>query len=147
MYERILVGVDGSTPAMLALDEAVRLAKAQGAKLRIVHVVDEGLVVPPEVPSFNLGETETRRQERGRAVLEAARERARREGVEPETILLEEVTHQPGRLIVEQAREWPASLIVCGTHGWHGIRRLLLGSDSEYVLRHTPVPVLFVRAK
>lgn len=147
MYERILVGVDGSTPGMSALEEAVRLAKEQKAKLRIVHVVDEGLVLPPQVPSFNLGETEPRRQERGRAVVEAARARARQEGVEPETILLEEVTHQPGRLIIEQALEWPASLIVCGTHGWHGVRRLLLGSDAEYVLRHTPVPLLIVRAK
>ena len=44
MYARILVGIDGSYPSVLALDEAIRLAKALGSKLRILHVVDEGLV-------------------------------------------------------------------------------------------------------
>lgn len=147
MYARILVGVDDSPPAMSALDEAIRLAKEQRAKLRIVHVIDEGLVVSPNVPSVNLSETDTARQEQGRSLIEVARERARKEGVEPETMLLDEMTHQPGRLIVEQAVEWPADLIVCGTHGRRGVRRLLLGSDSEYVLRHTPVPLLLVRAR
>lgn len=47
----------------------------------------------------------------------------------------------------DQATQWPADLIVCCTHGRRGIRRLLLGSDSEYVVRHAPVPVLLVPAK
>jgi nucleotide-binding universal stress UspA family protein len=44
--------------------------------------------------------------------------------------------------IVQQAGEWPADLIVCGTHGRRGIGRLVLGSDAEYVVRHASVPVL-----
>jgi nucleotide-binding universal stress UspA family protein len=147
MYARILVGIDGSDPSVLALDEAVRLAKEQGSKLRILHVVDEGLVVSPNVPSANLGESEPARLEQGRSILESARDRARKAGIEPETVLLEEMTHQPGRHLVDQAAEWSADLIVCGTHGRSGVRRLLLGSDSEYVARHAPVPVLLVRGK
>ena len=147
MYAKILVGIDGSYPSVLALDEAIRLAKEQGSKLRILHVVDEGLVVSPNVPSANLGETEPARLEEGRSILDSARDRARKEGVEPETVLLEEMTHQPGRLLIEQAVEWPADLIVCGTHGRSGVQRLLLGSDSEYVARHSAVPVLLVRGK
>lgn len=147
MYAKILVGIDGSYPSVVALDEAIRLAKEQGATLRILHVVDEGLVLSPNVPSMNLGETDTARLEEGRSILASAGERARKEGVEPETVLLEEMTHQPGRLLVEQADEWPADLIVCGTHGRSGVQRLLLGSDSEYVARHAAVPVLLVRAK
>lgn len=147
MYKRILVGIDGSFPAVLALDEAIKLAREQGAKLRILHVVDSGLVVSPNVPSANLVESEPARVEEGRSILESAGDRARKEGVEAQTVLLEEMTHQPGQLIVDQAVEWPADLIVCGTHGRRGVRRLLLGSDSEYVVRRTPVPVLLVRAK
>lgn len=147
MYARILVGIDGSYPSVLALDEAIRLAKALGSKLRILHVVDEGLVLSPNVPSANLGETEPARLEEGRSILDSARDRARKEGVEPETVLLEEMTHQPGRLLVDQAAEWPADLIVCGTHGRSGVQRLVLGSDSEYVARHATVPVLLVRGK
>ena len=147
MYARILVGIDGSLPSVLALDEAIRLAKEQGSKLRILHAVDEGLVLSPNVPSANLGETEPAKLEEGRSILDSARDRARKEGVEPETVLLEEMTHQPGRLLVEQAVEWPADLIVCGTHGRSGVQRLLLGSYSEYVARHATVPVLLVRGK
>ncbi|MBP6502752.1 MAG: universal stress protein, partial [Rhodoferax sp.] len=42
--------------------------------------------------------------------------------------------------------EWPAELIVIGTHGRRGIGRMLLGSDAEQVVRHAPVPVLLYRA-
>ncbi len=146
MYERILAGFDGSAPALRALEEAIGVAKVHGAKLRIVYVVDEGLVVAPGVPNANLAESESGLWQRGRALLDEAGARARNAGVEADTVLLEEMAHKPGARLIEQALEWPADLIVCGTHGRRGIRRLLLGSDSEYVLRHTPVPLLLVRA-
>jgi nucleotide-binding universal stress UspA family protein len=50
-----------------------------------------------------------------------------------------------GAMIAEHAEGWPADLIVLGTHGRRGIRRLVMGSDAEYVVRTTPVPVLLVR--
>jgi nucleotide-binding universal stress UspA family protein len=49
-------------------------------------------------------------------------------------------------LIVAQAREWPADLIVMGTHGRRGLLRVALGSDAEQVLRAATVPVLLVRS-
>ena len=49
-------------------------------------------------------------------------------------------------LVVEQAREWKADLIVIGSHGRRGMSRLFLGSDAELVVRLAPVPVLLVRA-
>ena len=48
-------------------------------------------------------------------------------------------------IIIDQAKQWPADLIVLGTHGRRGIKRLALGSDAELVLRMSPVPVLLVR--
>jgi nucleotide-binding universal stress UspA family protein len=146
MYRRILVATDGSAPAARALDEAIELARGQNAKLRIVHVVDEGLVLPAEFPSANLAEVEQKLRTDGEALLKAALARARDAGVDAETVLVEEMGWQSGPAIVEQAANWPADLIVCGTHGRRGIGRLLLGSDSEYVVRHTPVPVLLLRA-
>ena len=59
--------------------------------------------------------------------------------------LVETPAGSVGTMIVEQAQEWPADLIVLGTHGRRGIRRLVMGSDAEYVVRTTPVPVLLVR--
>jgi nucleotide-binding universal stress UspA family protein len=52
---------------------------------------------------------------------------------------------EAGERIIEQASAWPADLIVCGTHGRRGVRRILMGSDAEYILRHSSVPVLMVR--
>ena len=48
--------------------------------------------------------------------------------------------------MAEQARQWPADLIVIGTHGRRGVGRMLLGSDAEQIVRTAPVPVLLVRA-
>ena len=48
-------------------------------------------------------------------------------------------------LVAKAAKEWPAELVVIGTHGRRGVGRLLLGSDAEQILRLSPVPVLLVR--
>jgi len=61
-------------------------------------------------------------------------------------VLVEAMGGQAGDYIIREARQWRADLIVCGTHGRRGIRRLVLGSDAEYIVRHTPVPVLLVRS-
>jgi nucleotide-binding universal stress UspA family protein len=49
-------------------------------------------------------------------------------------------------VIVREAKKQRADLIVLGTHGRRGMRRLVLGSDAEQVVRMSPVPVLLVRA-
>lgn len=53
----------------------------------------------------------------------------------------------PGAEIVKVARQWQADLIVIGSHGRRGIRRALIGSVAEAVVRQAPCPVLVVRAK
>jgi nucleotide-binding universal stress UspA family protein len=146
MYQKILVAFDGSGPASRALAEAIKLAHEQNASLRILHVVNEGLTVPPEVLSPNLAEVDERLIVRGKALLEAAESQAREAGVRPEGVMVGNVGHRSGACIVQQAGEWPADLIVCGTHGRRGIGRLVLGSDAEYVVRHASVPVLLLRS-
>jgi len=59
--------------------------------------------------------------------------------------LLEAIGNQAGELIVQQAKDWEAHITVCGTHGRLGLRQIVLGSDAEYIMRHTPVPILLVR--
>ena len=146
MYERILVATDGSAPAGRALEEAIRLAREQGARLRILHVVDQGLALPAEIPNPNLPEVQVSLRIEGEALLKAALAQARAAGVAADTVLIEELGWRSGPAIIEQAAAWPADLIVCGTHGRRGLGRLLLGSDSEYVVSHTRVPVLLLRA-
>jgi len=145
MYQRILVPVDGSPAARRGLSEAIALAKDQGAKLRIVHVVNEWLVVSPDASGANLGDVVQQMLTAGRALLNDADALARRAGVNANTVLLEEMGAQAGACILKHAGEWPADLIVCGTHGRRGMRRLLLGSDAEYIVRNATVPVLLLR--
>ncbi len=49
-------------------------------------------------------------------------------------------------VIVREARKWKADLIVIGTHGQRGMRRVVMGSDAEQVVRNAPAPVLLIRA-
>ena len=146
LYQRILVPVDGSSTAKAGLEEALKIASDQRAKLRILHVVDDWLLMSPDASGAPTAPAAEARRAAGDSVLDAADTRARDAGMEVETVLIEEMGYRAGEVIVRQASEWPADLIVCGTHGRRGMRRLVLGSDAEYVLRHTPVPILLVRA-
>lgn len=144
MYEKILVPVDGSMASMLGLDEAVGLAKHHGAKLRLVHVVDE--LITSDIVTVYTEEILDSLREQGKRVLAMAQTRARHQGCEAETVLREHFGGMAAPLIVEEAKQWGAKLIVLGTHGRRGIRRLVMGSDAEEIVRTAPVPVLLVRA-
>jgi nucleotide-binding universal stress UspA family protein len=147
MYKRILAPVDGSPTSTLGLEEAVKLAKDQKAALRIVHVVNDWLTVSPDAAGADTGPAIAALHAAGEAVLEDAGRTARSAGVDAQTLLVEEIGERAGVQIVKQAAQWPADLIVCGTHGRHGVQRLLMGSDAEYILRHSPVPVLLLRGR
>ncbi len=144
-YRRILVAVDGSDAASAGLREALRLAKSEGAQLFILHVVNEAMPYTPlaGAPPVNFIEI---LQESGRRVLEQARGEAHAAGVPATTLLVESDERSAAHGILEQARKHEADLIILGTHGRRGLRRLVLGSDAELVVRGAPAPVLLVRA-
>jgi nucleotide-binding universal stress UspA family protein len=146
MYNKILIPVDGSETSLLGLGEAIRLAKDQKATLRLLHVVHDFLVAGGHGAAVYTSQLRMDLRERGEKILKDAADIARQQGVEVETKLVETPGGSVGPMIVEQAEQWPADLMVLGTHGRRGIRRLVMGSDAEYVVRTTPVPVLLVRA-
>jgi nucleotide-binding universal stress UspA family protein len=147
MYSRILVPVDGSAPANLALLEAIKLVKCMGGKLCLIHVVDEFVMDAAYIPSvYYEGMIESLRGV-GQAALDDAVATVRQHALEPEAVLSETFGRRVADQVVTQAKAWPADLIVMGTHGRRGIRRLLMGSDAELVLRTSPVPVLLVRGQ
>ena len=84
-------------------------------------------------------------REKGKTVLGAAVSQAKKQGLQPETILLETIGGVAANLILQQTKEYQAELIVMGTHGRRGLRRLALGSDAEQVVRSAGIPVLLVR--
>mgnify|MGYP006200494701 CR=1 FL=1 len=146
-YRRILVAVDGSPTSMKGLREAIRLAKSQRARLFILHVVNEFMAYN-YLESMAIG-TDVRAvlREAGRKILERAQAEARRQGVKAATVMREIVGGAAADPIVREARKLGADLIVLGTHGRRGVRRLVLGSDAEQVVRTASVPVLLVRGK
>ena len=147
MFRKILVPVDGSATAARGLKEAIRIAKDQGAKLRLVHVVDESMAIGSAEAGVDMEALVEGLVKSGRTVLERARAAAEKGGARAETGIYESMSGPVADTILRDAKKWGADLIVMGTHGRRGIRRLVLGSDAEQVMRATTVPVMLVRAR
>jgi universal stress protein A len=137
-FTHVLAAIDGSEFAAHALEVGASLATAVGAQLGLVHVIDPQLVgAETGVPAdqmWALLRTDAKR------LLDTAAA-AVPVPLHPWKFLREGT---PWREIVQSAREWPADLIVVGTHGRSGLTRLLFGSTAEGVVRHAPVPVVVV---
>ena len=137
--ETILVATDGSPASAAASDEAIDLAQRLGAHLLVINVVNipEVTAASAMFPGTVIGA-----REEAESIARAVVDEARRSGVIATYLTWE---GQPGEAIVSAAESEGADLIVVGTHGRSVIGRLLLGSVSEYVVRHSRVPVLVVR--
>lgn len=137
MYERILVPTDGSSGTAHVALQAIDLAEQYGATLHVVHVMEE--------PGSSLvagTESRDRLEERGNEAIERVERMAAVHGVEVATELLE---GGPAETIVEYATEIGADLIVAGTHGRSGVKRHVIGSVAERLVRHAECPVMTVR--
>jgi nucleotide-binding universal stress UspA family protein len=144
MYKRILVPIDGSETSMAGLREAVKLAKVHGSQLRIFHVVNEFILTETYSPgTYALNLIDTLRNT-GQTISRSAEAFARQRGIPADSVMLESIGGAAADLILAQARDCHADLIVMGTHGRRGLRRLALGSDAESVVRGSHVPVLLV---
>ena len=147
MYQRILGPVDGSPTSNAGLAEAMKLAKLTGAKLKLLHVVDElPFVMSAEGYGAMSGDVFDLLKDAGEKILAEAKKRVEQEGIAVETGLFDSLNGRLSDRVVEQVREWGAELIVLGTHGRRGARRMVLGSDAEQVVRTASVPVLLVRS-
>jgi nucleotide-binding universal stress UspA family protein len=147
MYAKILVPVDGSETSTTGLHEAIKIAKSQGSGIRLVHIVNEFVFDYSYSPAAYAVNVVDSLRERGKSILADSAARVRKQGIEPETVLLESIGGPAADLIVAQAKDYHAELIVMGTHGRRGIRRLAMGSDAEQVVRLAAVPVLLVRGE
>ena len=150
MYKRILVPVDGSEASNAGLSEALRLAKSAGGSVQLFHVVNEVILVSgagAAAPAAYYGDLVESLRREGKEALDKAQTLVRDAGLKAESVLVESVGGTTADMIIEQAKKWPADLIVMGTHGRRGLRRLAMGSDAEQVVRATLVPVLLVRGQ
>ncbi len=141
MYKRILVAVDESETSKLALNEAITLAKNQHATLRFVHVVDLTTFTDVKAPYAHA------LRAAGQKLIDSYSSLARVAEIDFDArmLVVEALGQHIYDAIEEEANRWPADLIVIGTHGRRGIRRLLLGSVAEGVTRVSTKPVLLIR--
>lgn len=147
MYSRILVPVDGSSCSLKGLTEAVKLASALQARIKLVHVVNDYIPEPALAPSKYYDQLIASVRETGKETLASAQVVASQQGADVEAELIEIVGGRASDSILEAAKRWRADLIVMGTHGRRGMSRLAMGSDAELVVRSTPIPVLLVRER
>jgi nucleotide-binding universal stress UspA family protein len=146
-YHHLLVPTDGSELSDRAVDQAVGLAAALGARLHVLHVqvsfpislVGVGELVEPNTVDALVAAT----QQRGEAILGAAMVKAEQAGVVADQSLL--VNPQPHLAILEEARARGCDLIVMASHGRRGLEGLLIGSETQRVLTQSSCPVLVVR--
>lgn len=143
MFKHILVPVEGSTASLQAVDKAIGLAQAFGSRLSLLYVID----VYPFVGigadyAFGQAEYLTAATANANQALDKAQAKVTAAGLACERKVLEgHVVHQG---ILDAAAAGGCDLVVMGSHGRHGLDKLLLGSTTQRVLGHAKVPVLVV---
>lgn len=147
MFKRILVATDGSPLSKKAVESAIALAARSGAELLALTVVpryptnyfDGAAVFTPE----DIGRIERQWAESAQATLDEIAKLAEASGVRIQTTTVS--GDLVGEAIIAAAKKHGSDTIVMASHGRRGIRRLLLGSETQHVLTHSDLPVLVLR--
>ena len=144
MYKSILVPLDGSEASEDGLQQAIGIAHGDKATLHLLHVIDSFPVMFEMSAQANFDTMKQSLRSWSEGMLETARRKAAEQGVNAQVIVRELVTGRVSDAIVDVARDAACDLIVMGTHGRRGLRRMMLGSDAESVVRLCHIPVLLV---
>ena len=140
-YKNILVAIDGSYESELAFEKGVSVALRNDANLLLTHVVDTRAL--QSVATFDAYIYEKLEQE-AHSVLDDYENQARERGLEKVRQIIEFGNPKP-LLATEIPEREHVVLIMLGATGLNAFERLLIGSSSEYILRHAKVDLLVVR--
>ncbi|MBK8073845.1 MAG: universal stress protein [Ramlibacter sp.] len=147
MYQRILVATDGSKLSRKAVDTAIGLAALTGASLVALKVVprypqsyfEGSIAMAPQ----DIARVEQQWAAEGNSVVEAVKAAAGAKGVTARAVTVK--SDLVAEAVIAAAKKHKADLIVMASHGRKGLKRLLLGSETQHVLTHSSVPVLVLR--
>ena len=156
MYEKVLLALDGSELSASAVPHALAVAKATGAEVVLLQVVDSiGHIVsqytpagfeptPGGVTADIAGEAVDAQRKAAERHLGEVKQQLEADGIE--RVSVEIVEGIPASVIADRAAELGCDLVVMATHGRSGLGRAVLGSVADYVVRNTPhAAVLLVR--
>ncbi|MBP6057068.1 MAG: universal stress protein [Nitrosomonas sp.] len=146
MYQRILVPIDGSATSEYALDEVIKFAQQQNVQIKLVNVLEDVWYFDTESCS-NYSELVDSMRRHGEKILKQAQNKLQQVGITAEIKLLEARGERIANVIITEAKNNLANLIIIGTHGRSGFSRMLLGSVAESVVRVAHIPILLIRAR
>ncbi|MBP6366052.1 MAG: universal stress protein [Nitrosomonas sp.] len=144
MYQRILVPIDGSATSERALDEAIKFAQQQNSRIELIHVLEDIWYFDNE-NYLNYVELVQTMRYSGEKILAQAQNKFLQAGVMVDIRLLETQGERVANVIINEAKNSLADLIIIGTHGRSGFNRMLLGSIAEGVMRMAHIPILLIR--
>ncbi len=139
MYKHILVSTDGSEVAMKGVEHGLALAKELASKITAITVTQPY----PLQSAAVVGSWTDAQKQRADEILATVQAAARKHGIEVATRQV--ANESAAEAIVDAAETLGCDLIVMASHGRRGVSRLLLGSQTAEVVRHSTVPVLVVR--
>ena len=137
-YSKILIGLDGSDDSIKAADDAIAIAKLHGAKLITVHVIPSSTTAPSSPEYLK------RSVEAAEAWFGKIKRNAGDAGVEVETKVISS-GYSVGQVIVDLAEKESVDLIVVGTRGMTGFKKMLLGSVALEVVTYSDCSVMVVK--
>lgn len=141
-FKRILIATDGSENAERAASYGINLAKTADAEVHALYVIStQHAVTTRTVKGWSEG-LEEYLMNKGRTAIGDVEKMGEEAGVKVEHAFLKGI---PADKILEYAQENNIDIIVMGTHGLTGIKKFLIGSVAEKVVRHSRIPVMVVR--
>ena len=135
LISKILVAVDGSETSSKAAEMAIDLAEKYGADLIALYIV---------APNINFSQAFYFAQENGQKIVDEVKRKAFAKKLNVQTEVLMDVG-AVSKAIVEYAEKNNANLIVLGTRGISGIKRMLVGSTASEVVKYSHCPVMVVK--
>jgi nucleotide-binding universal stress UspA family protein len=140
---KIIIGVDDSTCSKAAIRYVARAPWPRGSRFIVVSAAAPILAGPGEfVSPVAIEHVLAEHEERYRKIAGKAAAELRKAGLSVDTRV---VRGDPRSMLEEEARKKRADLIVIGSHGWTGIKKILLGSVASHVVSHAPCSVLVVK--
>ncbi len=147
MYRKLLVATDGSPLSRKAVKSAMGLAGAVGAELVALYVVprypvsyfEGGISLAPQ----EVARIEKQWTDKGQEVVDGVASAAQAAGIKAKAVVAR--SDLVAEAILAAAKKHRCDLIVMASHGRKGIKRILLGSETQHVLTHSTVPVLVLR--